>query len=101
MGKLIICDGRLFYYFVRKPADKQNVVIINLPFTICRPDNYDVYLRDIFRQRLEIELEQPNPLDEKTFFQLALRQRVELLQQLCNFRLDADDVFELLKVREP
>ena len=57
-----------------------------------------MYLRDIFKQRLEVELEQPSPMTEATFFQVPLRQRVEILQHLCNFRLDADDVFELLKV---
>lgn len=59
-----------------------------------------MYLRDIFKQRLEVELDQPNPLNEKTYFQLTLRQKVELLLQLCNFRLDANGVFDLLKVCE-
>ncbi|KAL8614346.1 hypothetical protein ACOMHN_007684 [Nucella lapillus] len=61
------------------------------------PENYNLFLRDIFKQRLEVELNQPNPLADKMFFELPLRQRVELLQNLCDFRLDADDVFDLLK----
>ena len=64
----------------------------------CRPANYDVYLHDIFKQRLCVELQQPNPLESQTFFQLSCHKRVQLLQLLCDFRLDADDVSEVLKV---
>nr|KAG5700980.1 hypothetical protein BaRGS_022691 [Batillaria attramentaria] len=64
-----------------------------------RPHNYGVYLEDIFKQRVEMELGQPSPLADKTFFQLSYRQRVEVLQQLTDFRLDAEDVFELLKIQ--
>ena len=67
---------------------------------VHRPDNYDLYLRDIFKQRLEAEQGKTSPLADKTFFQLTLRERVDLLQQLCDFRLDAEDVFDLLKVCE-
>lgn len=73
--------------------------LVFFTFFLYRPDNYELYLKDIFRQRLEVELGQSNPLASKTFFQLSIRQRVEVVQQLCDFRLDAEDVFDLLKVK--
>ena len=45
-----------------------------------------------------MEQDLPNPLAKKSFFELTLRERVTLLNHLCDFRLDAVDVPEQLKV---
>ncbi|KAH9500496.1 hypothetical protein Btru_072079 [Bulinus truncatus] len=59
--------------------------------------NYDLFLKDIFKQRWQQELGRPSPLAKTTFLELPIRQRVEILHALCDFRLDADDVAEMLK----
>ncbi|CAL1535116.1 unnamed protein product, partial [Lymnaea stagnalis] len=59
--------------------------------------NYDLFLKDIFKQRWQQELGRVNPLSDTTFLDLPVRQRVEILHALCDFRLDADDVAEMLK----
>lgn len=60
--------------------------------------NYDLFLKDIFKQRWQKELGRQNPMADSTFLELPVRDRVELLHALCDFRLDADDISEMLKV---
>ncbi|CAG9558406.1 unnamed protein product [Danaus chrysippus] len=59
--------------------------------------NFQMYLRRLFRQKCQ-EKGKCNPFDNDINFQfLPLRTKVEILYSLCDFRLDAEDVYDLFR----
>jgi hypothetical protein len=64
-----------------------------------RTYNCEVFLKDTFKYNWEmLEKRENNPLAESEFKSLPLRTKVEILQCLCDYRLDATDIMDQLKV---
>uniref|UniRef100_K1PW96 Cat eye syndrome critical region protein 2 n=1 Tax=Magallana gigas TaxID=29159 RepID=K1PW96_MAGGI len=60
--------------------------------------NCEVFLKDTFKYNWEIlEKREGNPLADSSFKDLPLRTKVEILQCLCDYRLDATDIMDQLK----
>lgn len=63
---------------------------------LCRAQNFDLYVKDIIKYKWDTT---DNPIKEKSEFKsLSLREKVELILAICEYRLDTEDVVELLKV---
>lgn len=60
-------------------------------------ENFEPYLSQVLKIRWEDELGRKNPLADKDYSKLTTREKVEILHNLCDFRLDVGDVPELLK----
>ncbi|XP_053384151.1 uncharacterized protein LOC123536403 isoform X3 [Mercenaria mercenaria] len=57
--------------------------------------NYDLYVKDIIKYKWDIT---DSPIKEKSEFKaLTLREKVELIYAICEYRLDTEDVIEQLK----
>ena len=51
------------------------------------------------KQRWEVEEMKENPLTDTAFKDLNLKKKAEILQALCDYRLDSVDVMDQLKVK--
>ncbi|MPC32929.1 Cat eye syndrome critical region protein 2 [Portunus trituberculatus] len=68
-----------------------------LPGKAVNATNYQSYLRKLFKHKCQEDPTRENLFVEGDMRWLPLRRKVEILHALCDFRLEAEDVLDLLK----
>ena len=70
-----------------------------LPLHACREDNWAFFLKLHLEWRCEYLGESWNPLKgDQNYRSLRARDKVEILHRLCHWRLELDDIGDLLRV---
>lgn len=67
----------------------------------CSPTNWEIHLRRLIRRKWSQGpfVEKENPFaEDKSFQELTLRSKVEVLYCFCLYRLDNNDITEVMKV---
>ena len=65
-----------------------------------REENWPFFLKLHLQWRCEFLSERWNPLSgDREYAELGSREKVEILHRLCNWRLELDDIGDLLRVR--
>ena len=66
----------------------------------CSHENYEYFFRDFIKKKWELEMGRENPfyLPDTNIQTLPLRTKVLMLQAMCDYRLQAEDVIPKLKV---
>ncbi|ROT73442.1 hypothetical protein C7M84_008107 [Penaeus vannamei] len=68
-----------------------------LPGKTVNATNYQSYLRKLFKHKCQEDPTRENLFKEGDLRYLPLRRKVEILHAVCDFRLEAEDVLDLLK----
>ena len=67
----------------------------------CSEDNWPFFLKLHIEWRCEYLKEKWNPFTgDKEYKDLTIRQRVEILHKLCHWRLELDDIADLVRVSQ-
>ena len=75
------------------------VVVLIAELSFCSEDNWPFFLKLHIEWRCEYLKEKWNPFtDDKEYKDLSIRQRVEILHRLCHWRLELDDIADLVRV---
>ncbi|XP_018020851.1 uncharacterized protein LOC108677188 [Hyalella azteca] len=69
-----------------------------MPHVVVTPQTVNEHLMNIFREKCQLDPSRENLFTVGSrLHRLGLRHKVQLLHALCDFRLEADDVLDLLK----
>lgn len=67
---------------------------------ISSHENFEFHFRDIIKKKWELGEGRENPFYENdmNFAKLPIKTKVEMMYALCDYRLNADDVVDKMKV---